>query len=87
MVKIELYTTPVCPYCQAAKELLTRKGVAFTEINVMGDAARRQEMVARAGGRMTVPQIFIGTTHVGGCDDLYDLDSEGKLDPLLADAA
>jgi glutaredoxin 3 len=86
MPKIELYTTPVCPYCHAAKDLLTRKGVAFTEINVMGEPEKRQEMVARAGGRMTVPQIFIGTTHVGGCDDLYDLDSEGKLDPLLAAA-
>jgi glutaredoxin 3 len=86
MPKIELYTTPVCPYCHAAKDLLKRKGVAFTEINVMGEPEKRQEMVARAGGRMTVPQIFIGTTHVGGCDDLYDLDSEGKLDPLLAAA-
>ncbi|MGZ5805118.1 MAG: glutaredoxin 3 [Xanthobacteraceae bacterium] len=87
MPKVELYTTPICPYCFAAKDLLKRKGVAFTEINVMGDAQKRQEMVARAGGRMTVPQIFIGATHVGGCDDLYDLDSEGKLDPLLAAAA
>jgi glutaredoxin 3 len=84
MPKVELYTTPVCPYCQAAKDLLKRKGIEFTEINVMGDAQKRQEMVARATGRMTVPQIFIGATHVGGCDDLYDLDSEGKLDPLLA---
>jgi glutaredoxin 3 len=84
MPKVELYTTPVCPYCHAAKDLLKRKGVEFTEINVMGDAQKRQEMVARAAGRMTVPQIFVGTTHVGGCDDLYDLDSEGKLDPLLA---
>ncbi|MGZ5829132.1 MAG: glutaredoxin, partial [Xanthobacteraceae bacterium] len=60
MPKVELYTTPICPYCFAAKDLLKRKGVAFTEINVMGDAQKRQEMVARAGGRMTVPQIFIG---------------------------
>ena len=87
MPKVELYTTPICPYCLAAKDLLTRKGVAFTEINVMGVAQKRQEMVARAGGRMTVPQIFIGATHIGGCDDLYDLDGEGKLDPLLTAAA
>ncbi|HWM49649.1 MAG TPA: glutaredoxin 3 [Xanthobacteraceae bacterium] len=86
MPNVELYTTPSCPYCHAAKDLLRRKGVKFNEINVMGDPAKRQEMVARAGGRMTVPQIFIGQTHVGGCDDLYDLDHEGKLDPLLATA-
>jgi glutaredoxin 3 len=85
--KVEVYTTPICPYCSAAKDLLKRKGVDFTEINVMSDAEKRQEMVARAGGRMTVPQIFIGATHVGGCDDLYDLEHEGKLDPLLAAAA
>ena len=86
MPTIEMYTTPSCPYCHAAKDLLKKKGVTFNEINVMGDAAKRQEMVKRANGRMTVPQIFIGTTHVGGCDDLYDLDHEGKLDPLLAAA-
>lgn len=84
MPAVELYTTPVCPYCLAAKELLRRKGVSFTEINVLGDRARREEMVARANGRMTVPQIFIGATHVGGCDDLYELDQAGKLDALLA---
>jgi glutaredoxin 3 len=81
---VEIYTTPYCPYCLAAKELLTRKGVSFTEINVMGDAARRIEMVERAHGGRTVPQIFIGKTHVGGCDDLYELEESGKLDPLLA---
>lgn len=86
MPNIEVYTTPVCPYCSAAKELLKRKGVAFTEINVMGDADKRREMVERAGGRMTVPQIFIGGAHIGGCDELYDLEHEGKLDPLLAAA-
>jgi len=86
MPTIEMYTTPSCPYCHAAKDLLKRKGVKFNEINVMGDATKRQEMVQRANGRMTVPQIFIGATHVGGCDDLYDLDHEGKLDPLLAAA-
>ena len=83
-MSVEVYTTPVCPYCHAAKDLLRRKGVDFTEINVMGDAQRRREMVDRAGGRMTVPQIFIGETHVGGCDDLYDLEHAGKLDALLA---
>jgi glutaredoxin 3 len=68
----------------AAKDLLRRKGVDFIEINVAGDRALRTKMVARAGGSMTVPQIFIGETHVGGCDDLYALDDAGGLDPLLA---
>ena len=81
---VDIYTTPFCPYCLAAKDLLTRKGVNFTEINVMGDAARRTEMVERAHGGRTVPQIFIGQTHVGGCDELYELEESGKLDPLLA---
>jgi glutaredoxin 3 len=80
---IEIYTTSYCPYCHAAKRLLSRKGVQFTEIDVSGDAKRRREMVARANGRMTVPQIFIGSTHVGGYDDLSALDRAGKLDPLL----
>ena len=85
MSVVEIYTTPFCPYCIAAKDLLTRKGVNFTEINVMGDTARRAEMVKRAHGGRTVPQIFIGKTHVGGCDELYELDDAGKLDPLLAE--
>jgi glutaredoxin 3 len=80
---IEIYTTRYCPYCHAAKRLLSRKGVDFPEIDVSGDAKRRSEMVARANGRMTVPQIFIGSTHVGGYDDLAALDRAGKLDPLL----
>jgi glutaredoxin 3 len=84
MAPVEIYTTPICPYCHAAKDLLTRKGVKFTEFNVMGDAAKRAEMVERANGRMTVPQIFIGKTHVGGSDDLHELEFAGKLDPLLA---
>ncbi len=84
MVPVELYTTPYCPYCIAAKDLLRRKGVDFKEINVAGAPDLRAEMVERAGGRTTVPQIFVGRTHVGGCDDLYALDGEGKLDPLLA---
>jgi glutaredoxin 3 len=84
MASIEVYTTPYCPYCISAKELLRRKGAEFTEINVAGNRDLREHMVERAGGRMTVPQIFIGNTHVGGCDDLYALDDAGGLDPLLA---
>jgi glutaredoxin 3 len=84
MPAIEIYTTRYCPYCHAAKRLLSRKGVAFTEIDVSGNPAGRSSMVARANGRMTVPQIFIGATHVGGYDDLHALDQAGKLDPLLA---
>jgi glutaredoxin 3 len=83
MNRIEIYTTRYCPYCVAAKKLLSRKGVAFTEIDVSRDAMRRKQMVARAYGRMTVPQIFIGPTHVGGCDELYALDEAGQLDALL----
>ena len=83
MSQIEIYTTPYCPYCIAAKELLTRKGAAFIEIDVSGDSKRRAEMTKRSNGGYTVPQIFIGATHVGGCDDLYALDGDGKLDPLL----
>ena len=80
---IDIYTTAYCPYCAWAKELLVKKGVTFNEIDVGGNAPLRAEMSARAGGRTTVPQIFIGTTHVGGCDDLYALEDAGKLDPLL----
>ena len=83
MNRIEIYTTRYCPYCVAAKKLLSRKGVAFTEIDVSRDAMRRKQMVVRAHGRMTVPQIFIGPTHVGGCDELYALDEAGQLDALL----
>ena len=84
MPPIEVYTTPYCSYCAAAKTLLRRKGAEFSEIDVSMDPERMTEMVKRANGRMTVPQIFIGATHVGGCDDLYALDEAGKLDPLLA---
>ena len=84
MVKIEIYTTPYCPYCLSAKALLNRKGITFTEIDVSGDPEGRRKMVERANGGYTVPQIFIGQTHVGGCDDLHALESAGKLDPLLA---
>ena len=83
MSQIEIYTTRYCPYCQAAKRLLSRKGVDFTEIDVSGDPHGRSNMTARANGRMTVPQIFIGSAHVGGYDDLYALERAGKLDPLL----
>jgi glutaredoxin 3 len=84
MRQVEIYTTPICPYCQAAKRLLQKKGVAFAEIDVSRDPALRAAMTERAGGRRTVPQIFVGGQHVGGCDDLHDLDHAGRLDPLLA---
>jgi glutaredoxin 3 len=83
MPPVEIYTTPYCPYCIAAKELLGKKGVAFKEIDVSGSRDLRNQMTKRANGGYTVPQIFIGATHVGGCDDLYALEEEGKLDPLL----
>jgi glutaredoxin 3 len=83
MSTVEIYTTRYCPYCISAKALLTRKNVQFTEIDVSGDPAGRAKMVDRANGRMTVPQIFIGATHVGGSDDLHELERAGKLDPLL----
>ncbi|VDC23539.1 glutaredoxin 3 [Pseudogemmobacter humi] len=85
MPKVEIYTTPTCPYCHAAKRLLTKKGVNFTEIDVSRDPDLRLAMTNRAGGRRTVPQIFIGDRHVGGSDDLHLLDHEGRLDALLAD--
>jgi glutaredoxin 3 len=82
---VEIYTTPYCPFCIEAKALLQRKGVAYTEIDVGRHRERRSEMVERAQGRVTVPQIFIGATHVGGCDDLYALNNAGKLDLLLVE--
>ena len=84
MAHVTIYTTSLCPYCRMAKQLLARKGAEFEEIDVGHDSARREEMVALSGGRRTVPQIFVGDTHVGGCDDLHALDRAGKLDPLLA---
>ncbi len=81
---IEIYTRPGCGYCTAAKSLLTRKNVTFTELNVATDPAYREQMYQRAGGGATFPQIFIGQIHVGGCDELYALDRAGKLDGLLA---
>jgi glutaredoxin 3 len=84
MQPVLIYTSPLCGFCHAAKRLLNAKGVSFTEVDVLRDPNRKDEMIARANGRRTVPQIFIGDTHVGGCDDLMDLDRMGKLDPLLA---
>ena len=84
MPAIEIYTTRYCPYCTAAKTLLQRKGAAFTEIDLSNDWQRRAEMIERANGGMTVPQIFIGAAHVGGCDELHALERAGKLDALLA---
>jgi glutaredoxin 3 len=83
MSNVTIYTTNVCPYCVRAKDLLKRKGVAYTEISAE-DEKVREDMVVKAGGRRSVPQIFIGQTHVGGCDDLYALEKAGKLDALLA---
>lgn len=84
MPPITIYTTSLCPYCSMAKRLLKQKGASFNEIDVGGSPALREEMRIKAGGRHTVPQIWIGDRHVGGCDDLYELDAEGALDPLLA---
>jgi glutaredoxin 3 len=83
MPPVQIYTTRFCPYCVAAKTLLKRKGVAYDEIDVGSAIERREEMVQRANGRMTVPQIFIGDVHVGGNDDLQALERAGKLDALL----
>jgi glutaredoxin 3 len=84
MPKIRIYTTPVCPYCVRAKALLKKKGANFDEINVFMNTDARAEMESKSGGRYTVPQIFIGDRHVGGCDDLYALERAGELDPLLS---
>lgn len=84
MKPVEIYTSPLCGFCHAAKRLLNQKGVSFSEINVLAQPDRKPEMIQRANGGRTVPQIFIGDTHVGGCDDLYALEQAGKLDPLLA---
>ncbi len=84
MSKIKIYTTPICPYCVRAKSLLKKKGAQFEEVDVFMDADARAEMEEKSEGRRTVPQIFIGDKHVGGCDDLYALESQGQLDPLLA---
>jgi glutaredoxin 3 len=83
MAKVELYTTMFCPYCARARSLLAKKGVDYADIDVMADTAKRDEMVARSGGRQTVPQIFIDGSHIGGSDELAALDRAGKLDALL----
>lgn len=83
MPPITIYTKGWCPYCAAAKKLLDDKGAAFTEIDIEAKPEKRAEMIQKAGGRTTVPQIFIGERHVGGCDDLYALDERGQLEALL----
>lgn len=83
MNKVTIYTTSTCPYCHAAKALLQQKQVAFTEIDVSNNADLRSRMTERAGGQRTVPQIFIEDHHIGGCDDLYALDRQNKLEALL----
>lgn len=84
MAQVTIYTKPFCPFCIRAVSLLEKKGVAFDEISAAFDADKKAEMLARSGGRATYPQIFIGETHVGGCDDMMALEQAGKLDPLLA---
>lgn len=84
MQTVEIYTSPFCGYCHAAKRMLSEKGVSFSEIDVSRDPTRRQEMTGRARGRHTVPQIFVGDTHLGGYDDMATLEREGRLDILLA---
>jgi glutaredoxin 3 len=83
MAEVTIYTSAFCGFCHRAKHLLETKGVAFTEIDVTADATLRRLMTERAGGRHSVPQIFIGEIHIGGCNDLYELDSAGQLDKLL----
>jgi len=86
MSKVTIYTKPYCPYCVRAVSLLEKKGVPFTEIEAAFDPDKRREMMQRAGGRATFPQIFVGESHIGGCDEMMALEYAGKLDPLL-DAA
>jgi glutaredoxin 3 len=83
MAEVELYTTMYCPYCSRARALLQRKGVAYVDIDIAEEPARRDEMIRRAQGRSTVPQIFINGEHIGGYDDLAALDRAGELDPKL----
>ncbi|RYH04185.1 glutaredoxin 3 [Salipiger sp. IMCC34102] len=83
MPNVEIYTKPTCGFCHMAKRLLTSKGVSFQEISLADEPGRRDEMIERANGRRTVPQIFVGDTHVGGCDDLMALDRTGGLEALL----
>lgn len=82
--KVEVYTWRSCPFCITAKQLLSNKGVEFTEYSIDGDESARSQMARRANGQRSVPQIFINDQHIGGCDDMYELDEQGKLDELLA---
>ncbi|MEH6740545.1 MAG: glutaredoxin 3 [Sulfitobacter sp.] len=84
MNAVEIYTSPLCGFCHSAKRLLNQKGVNFSEVNVLANPERKSEMIKRAEGGRTVPQIFVGDIHVGGCDELYALERAGKLDALLA---
>ncbi|WP_298840731.1 glutaredoxin 3 [uncultured Roseobacter sp.] len=84
MKNVEIYTSPLCGFCHAAKRLLNQKGIDFAEVDVLANPERKPEMIKRANGGRTVPQIFVGDIHVGGCDDLYALERAGKLDGLLA---
>lgn len=86
MADVTIYTRPMCPYCVRAVQLLKQKGVDFEEIDAGFDRARKDEMIERAGGKRTFPQIFIGQTHVGGCDEMFALERQGKLDPMLESA-
>ena len=83
MAQVEMYSTMFCPYCARARALFERKGVAYTEIDIIDESRRRDEMIKRAGGRTSVPQIFIDGEHIGGCDDMIALDRAGRLDPKL----
>jgi glutaredoxin 3 len=87
VAKVEIYTSPMCPYCWRAKRLLNQKQVEFVEVDLWRDPERRSEMVSRAGGRTTVPQIFIDDRCIGGCEDLVALEAKGQLDRLVADEA
>jgi len=87
MAKIEIYTRPMCGFCFRAKKLLDKKGVNYVEYDIWAESGRKQEMLKRANGRSTVPQIFVGSTHVGGCDELLAVERAGKLDNLLKGAA
>jgi glutaredoxin 3 len=84
MKTVEIYTSPLCGFCHAAKRLLSQKGIEFSEVDVWANPDRKPEMIQRANGGRTVPQIFVGDVHVGGCDDLYELERSGGLDKLLA---
>jgi glutaredoxin 3 len=82
-MSVTIYTRPLCPYCTAARDLLDSKGVEYEDLDISGKPELRAEMIQRSGGRMTVPQIFVGERHLGGCDDIYALDARGELDPVL----